>query len=59
MAEQGNWAFPKSVQPRQDELRFDLDSALDARSFCLPGGFFSRRKKSGDGGAVWKNLYLK
>ena len=30
MAEQGNWAFPKSVQPRQDELRFDLDSALDA-----------------------------
>ena len=30
MAEPGNWAFPKGVQPRQDELRFDLDSALDA-----------------------------
>jgi len=30
MTEQGNWAFPKGVQPRQDELRFDLDSALDA-----------------------------
>jgi S1-C subfamily serine protease len=30
MAEQGSWAFPKGVQPRQDELRFDLDSALDA-----------------------------
>jgi S1-C subfamily serine protease len=29
MAEPGNWAFPKGVQPRQDELRFDLDSALD------------------------------
>ena len=30
MAEQGSWAFPKGVQPRQDELRFDLDAALDA-----------------------------
>ena len=30
MAEPGNWAFPKDVQPRQDELRFDLDPALDA-----------------------------
>jgi S1-C subfamily serine protease len=30
MTEQGNWAFPKGVQPRQDELRFDLDSTLDA-----------------------------
>jgi S1-C subfamily serine protease len=30
MAEPGNWAFPKGVQPRQEELRFDLDSALDA-----------------------------
>ena len=30
MAEQGNWAFPKSVQPQQDELRFDLESTLDA-----------------------------
>jgi S1-C subfamily serine protease len=30
MAEQGSWAFPKGVQPRQDELRFDLDSSLDA-----------------------------
>jgi S1-C subfamily serine protease len=30
MAEQGNWAFPKGVQPQQDELRFDLDSVLDA-----------------------------
>lgn len=30
MAEQGNWAFPKEAQPRQDEVRFDLDAALDA-----------------------------
>ena len=30
MAEQGNWAFPKDAQPRQDELRFDLDPVLDA-----------------------------
>lgn len=30
MAEQGDWAFPKGVQPRQDELRFELDAALDA-----------------------------
>ncbi|MEO8156673.1 MAG: S1C family serine protease [Betaproteobacteria bacterium] len=30
MAEQGDWAFPKGVQPRQDDLRFELDSALDA-----------------------------
>jgi S1-C subfamily serine protease len=30
MTEQGNWAFPKGAQPRQDELRFDLDSTLDA-----------------------------
>ena len=30
MAEPGNWAFPKGLQPRQDELQFDLDSALDA-----------------------------
>jgi S1-C subfamily serine protease len=30
MADQGNWAFPKGVQPQQEELRFDLDSALDA-----------------------------
>jgi len=30
MAEEGNWAFPKGVQPQQGELRFDLDSALDA-----------------------------
>ena len=30
MAEQGSWAFPKGIQPRQEELRFDLDSALDA-----------------------------
>ena len=30
MAEQGNWAFPKGMQPQQNELRFDLDSALDA-----------------------------
>ena len=29
MAEQGNWAFPKGVQPQQDELQFDLDAALD------------------------------
>jgi S1-C subfamily serine protease len=30
MAEQGNWAFPKEVQPRQDELPFELDPVLDA-----------------------------
>ncbi len=30
MAEQGNWAFPKDAQPRQDELRFNLDPVLDA-----------------------------
>lgn len=30
MAEQGNWAFPMDMQPQQNELRFDLDSALDA-----------------------------
>jgi S1-C subfamily serine protease len=30
MAEQGNWAFPKDVQPQQDEVQFNLDSALDA-----------------------------
>ena len=30
MAEQGNWAFPTGMQPQQDELRFDLDSVLDA-----------------------------
>ena len=30
MAEQSNWAFPKGMQPQQDELRFDLASALDA-----------------------------
>ena len=30
MAEQGNWAFPKEVQPRQDELRFELDPVIDA-----------------------------
>jgi S1-C subfamily serine protease len=30
MAEQGNWAFPKGMQPRQEELRFELDRALDA-----------------------------
>ena len=30
MAEQGDWAFPKAVQPQQSELRFDLESALDA-----------------------------
>ena len=30
MAEQSNWAFPKGLQPRQEELRFELDQALDA-----------------------------
>ncbi len=30
MAEEGNWAFPKGLQPQQDSLRFDLASALDA-----------------------------
>ena len=30
MAEKDNWAFPTGMQPRQDELRFDLDSVLDA-----------------------------
>ena len=30
MAEQGDWAFPKAIQPQQSEVRFDLDKALDA-----------------------------
>ncbi len=30
MSESQHWAFPENLQPRQDELRFDLDSALDA-----------------------------
>ena len=30
MAEQGDWAFPKAVQPQPDEVGFDLDSVLDA-----------------------------
>src|SRR4051812_50133511 len=30
MAEQGSWAFPKEVQPRQEELRFELDPVLEA-----------------------------
>lgn len=30
MAEEGDWAFPKGMQPQQGTLRFDLDSALDA-----------------------------
>jgi S1-C subfamily serine protease len=28
MAETSNWAFPPRLQPRPEELRFDLDSAL-------------------------------
>ncbi len=30
MAETGNWAFPEGLQPQPEELRFDLDAALDA-----------------------------
>ena len=30
MAESRNWAFPQSVQPKPDEVRFDLDLVLDA-----------------------------
>jgi S1-C subfamily serine protease len=30
MAQQGNWAFPVGMRPRPEELRFDLDKALDA-----------------------------
>ncbi len=30
MEEQGDWAFPKELQPQQEELRFDLDQALNA-----------------------------
>ncbi|HVO46877.1 MAG TPA: S1C family serine protease [Steroidobacteraceae bacterium] len=28
MAESSHWAFPERLQPRQDDLRFDLDAAL-------------------------------
>ena len=30
MADSSDWAFPAELQPRQDELAFDLDAALDA-----------------------------
>lgn len=30
MADSSNWAFPAELQPRQDELRFDLAAALDS-----------------------------
>ena len=30
MAESRNWAFPANLQPKQEEVEFDLDSALDA-----------------------------
>jgi S1-C subfamily serine protease len=30
MDEIGDWAFPESVQPRPEDVRFDLDAALDA-----------------------------
>src|SRR5215831_6570047 len=30
MAESNDWAFPENLQPRPDELRFDLKSALDS-----------------------------
>ena len=30
MAEQGDWAFPETAQPNPAEVRFDLDSAMDA-----------------------------
>jgi len=30
MAESRNWAFPAELQPKQDEVEFDLESALDA-----------------------------
>jgi S1-C subfamily serine protease len=30
MAEQSDWAFPKAIQPQQNEVRFSLDVALDA-----------------------------
>jgi S1-C subfamily serine protease len=30
MAESSEWAFPAELQPRAEELRFDLDAALDA-----------------------------
>jgi S1-C subfamily serine protease len=30
MSEPEQWSFPEELQPRQSELRFDLDAALDA-----------------------------
>jgi S1-C subfamily serine protease len=30
MDELGDWAFPESVQPRNEDVSFDLDAALDA-----------------------------
>jgi S1-C subfamily serine protease len=30
MAETGNWAFPARLQPRAEDLRFDLDAALQS-----------------------------
>src|SRR3989304_576118 len=30
MAESRNWAFPQNLQPRPEEVDFDLDAALDS-----------------------------
>src|SRR5882762_11372154 len=30
MADLSNWAFPPEMQPNADELRFDLEAALDS-----------------------------
>src|SRR5262245_46734923 len=30
MAESSNWAFPETLQPRAEEVPFDLEAALDA-----------------------------
>jgi S1-C subfamily serine protease len=30
MDEPGNWAFPENLQPNPEQVRFDLDAALDA-----------------------------
>lgn len=30
MDEPGNWAFPDNLQPKPDQVRFDLDAALEA-----------------------------
>jgi len=30
MSEEQSWAFPESVQPRSDQIQFDLERAFDA-----------------------------